>query len=146
LIMAAALRNWRLGWISLVINLAPAGIAFGVWALTGSEVNLAISMVTSITYGIVTDDTVHTMTKYRWARQVLKMEPADAARETITYTGNAIILSSIALSAGFALLGFSSFNITALMGVLSAIIIAIAAAAELLLLPSLLIMFDRGKI
>jgi len=146
MIMAAALRNYRLGWISLVINLAPAGIAFGVWALIGSEVNLAISMVTSITYGIVTDDTVHTMTKYRWARQILKMSPVDAARETLTYTGGAVILSSVALAAGFALLGLSSFNITAVMGILSALIIAIAATAELLLLPGLLILFDRGKI
>jgi predicted RND superfamily exporter protein len=146
LIMAAALRNWRLGWISLIINLAPAGIAFGVWALSGSEVNLAISMVTSITYGIVTDDTVHTMTKYRWARQILKLAPADAARETLTYTGGAVILSTIALAGGFGLLGFSNFNITSVMGVLSALIIGIAGLAELVLLPGLLILFDRGKL
>jgi hypothetical protein len=146
LIMAAALGNWRLGWMSLVINLAPAAMAFGVWALTGSEVNLAISVVTSITYGIVTDDTVHTMTKYRWARRILGMNPVDAARETLTYTGGAVILSSLALSLGFAMLGFSAFNITSVMGTLAALIIAIAALAELLLLPGLLIMFDRGKI
>jgi len=146
LIMGFALRNWRLGWISLIVNLAPAGMAFGLWAILGAEVNLAISVVTSITYGIVTDDTVHTMTKYRWARQVLKMSPADAARETLTYTGGAVILSSVALALGFALLGFSSFNITSVMGILSALIIAIAATAELVLLPGLLILFDRGKI
>jgi predicted RND superfamily exporter protein len=145
LIMAVALRNRRLGLISLFINLAPAAIAFGAWALTGSEVNLAISFVTAITYGIVTDDTVHTMTKYRWARRVLKKSPADAARETLTYTGSAVILSSVALAAGFALLGFSSFNITAVMGILTALIVAIAALAELLLLPGILIMFDREK-
>ncbi|MBI1211652.1 MAG: MMPL family transporter [Alphaproteobacteria bacterium] len=146
LIMAAALRNWFLGWISLLINLAPAAVAFGVWSLTGSEVNLAISVVTSITYGIVTDDTVHTMTKYRWARRILGMSPFDAARETLTYTGGAVILASLALSLGFALLGFSSFNITSVMGTLAALIIAIAALAELLLLPGLLILFDRGKL
>ena len=129
-----------------MINLGPAGLAFGLWALIGSEVNLAISIVTSITYGIVTDDTVHTMTKYRWARQVLKMAPADAARETLTYTGGAVILSSVALAAGFALLGFSNFNITAVMGILSALIISIAAIAEMVLLPGLLILFDRGKL
>ena len=146
LIMAWALGNWLLGWMSLVINLAPAAMAFGVWSLTGSEVNLAISVVTSITYGIVTDDTVHTMTKYRWARRILGMTPYDAARETLTYTGGAVVLSSLALSLGFAMLGFSAFNITSVMGTLAALIIALAALAELLLLPGLLIMFDRGKI
>jgi predicted RND superfamily exporter protein len=57
-----------------------------------------------------------------------------------------VILSSVALALGFALLGLSSFNITSVMGILSALIIAIAALAELLLLPGLLILFDRGKI
>lgn len=146
LIMGFALRSWRLGLISLVVNLTPAGIAFGLWALIGAEVNLAISVVTSITYGIVTDDTVHTMTKYRWARQVLGMNPLDAARETLTYTGSAVILSSVALALGFALLGLSSFNITSVMGTLSALIIGLAAVAELLLLPGLLIMFDKSKV
>jgi predicted RND superfamily exporter protein len=146
LLMGFALRNWQHGWISLVVNLTPAGMAFGVWSLTGSEVNLAISVVTSITYGIVVDDTVHTMTKYRWARQMLGLSPVEAARETLTYTGGAVILSSVALAMGFALLGLSSFNITSVMGTLSALIIALAAVAELLLLPGLLIMFDKDKV
>lgn len=145
LLMGVTLRNWRHGWISLVVNLAPAGIAFGLWALTGSEVNLAISVVTSLTYGIVVDDTVHTMTKYRWARQALGLDPTAAARETLTYTGGAVILSSVALALGFALLAFSSFNITSVMGVLSALIISLAAVAEMLVLPGLLIMFDKEK-
>ena len=61
-------------------------------------------------------------------------------------SGGAVILASLALSLGFALLGFSSFNITSVMGTLAALIIAIAALAELLLLPGLLILFDRGKL
>ena len=138
--------NWRLGLISLVVNLAPAGMVFGLWAIIGAEINLAISVVTSITYGIVTDDAVHTMTKYRWARQVLGMAPFDAALETLTYTGSAVVLSSVALALGFALLGLTSFNITSVMGIPSTLIIARAAVAELPLLPGLLIPFDRGKI
>jgi predicted RND superfamily exporter protein len=85
------------------------------------------------------------MTKYRWAREVEGLSPVEAAREVLTYTGGAVILSSVALSAGFALLGFSAFNITATVGLLSALIIALAAIAELLVLPGLLIMFDQKK-
>jgi predicted RND superfamily exporter protein len=143
LLMAAALRSVLHGGISLIVNLAPAAVAFGIWGAFGFEVNLAISVVTSITYGIVTDDTVHTMTKYRWAREVQGLSPVAAAEEVLTYTGGAVILSSIALSAGFALLGFSAFNITATVGLLSALIIALAALAELFVLPGLLISLDR---
>lgn len=145
LLMGIALRSLLHGGISLVVNLAPAGIAFGLWGLFGFDVNLAISVVTSITYGIVTDDTVHTMTKYRWARETQGLSPVAAAEETLTYTGGAVILSSVALAAGFALLGFSSFNITATVGLLSALIISLAALAELFVLPGLLIMFDREQ-
>ena len=145
ILMGLTLRSFFHGAISLAINLAPAAVAFGVWALFGFDVNLAISVVTSITYGIVTDDTVHTMTKYRWARENEGLSAVAAAQEVLTYTGGAVILSSVALAAGFALLGFSSFNITATVGLLSALIIALAALAELLVLPGLLIMFDRKQ-
>lgn len=144
-IMIVALRSWRMGLISLVPNLTPAFMAFGLWGLFGGEVNLAISVVTAMTYGIVTDDTVHTVTKYRFARKEHGLSPEAAVRETLTYTGSAVILSSVALGMGFALLGISNFNITALMGVLSALIIVIAMVAELLMLPGLLLKFDREE-
>ena len=144
-IMIVALRSWRLGLISLVPNLTPAFMAFGLWGLFGGEVNLAISVVTAMTYGIVTDDTVHTVTKYRFARREHGLGPEEAVRETLVYTGSAVILSSVALGMGFALLGISNFNITALMGALSALIIIIAMVAELFMLPGLLLKFDRGE-
>ncbi|MDF3075236.1 MAG: transporter [Alphaproteobacteria bacterium] len=144
-IMIVALRSWRLGLISLVPNLTPAFMAFGLWGLFGGEVNLAISVVTAMTYGIVTDDTVHTVTKYRFARREHGLAPEAAVRETLVYTGSAVILSSVALGMGFALLGISNFNITALMGALSALIIIIAMVAELFMLPGLLLKFDRGE-
>lgn len=144
LIMLVALRSWRMGLISLIPNLTPAFMAFGLWGLLGGEVNLAISVVTAMTYGIVTDDTVHTLSKYRFAQRVHGLSPEAAVRETLTYTGSAIILSSVALGLGFALLGLSSFKITALMGVLSALIILIAMVTEFVMLPGLLLKFDRG--
>lgn len=144
MIMLVALRSWRMGLISLVPNITPAFMAFGLWGLFGGEVNLAISVVTAMTYGIVTDDTVHTLSKYRFVRKVHGLAPEAAVRETLTYTGSAIILSSVALGMGFALLGLSDFKITSLMGVLSALIIFIAMVAELMMLPGLLLKFDRG--
>jgi predicted RND superfamily exporter protein len=144
-IMIVALRSWRLGLISLIPNLTPALMAFGLWGLFGGEVNLAISVVTAMTYGIVTDDTVHTVTKYRFARREHGLAPEAAVRETLVYTGSAVILSSVALGMGFALLGISNFNITALMGALSALIIIIAMVAELFMLPGLLLKFDRRR-
>ena len=54
-------------------------------------------------------------------------------------------LVAIALALGFAILTLSSFAVTSLMGVLSAMIIVIAMLADLLLLPALLLTFGEAK-
>jgi uncharacterized membrane protein YdfJ with MMPL/SSD domain len=55
------------------------------------------------------------------------------------------VTTSVALTAGFAVLGFSSFEISAGMGILTALAIAIALPMELTLLPALLILIDRKR-
>lgn len=53
-----ALRNARLGLVSLVPNVAPAFITFGVWGLLVGQGGLGVSVVVSLTLGIVVDDMV----------------------------------------------------------------------------------------
>ncbi|MEQ8659730.1 MAG: MMPL family transporter, partial [Gammaproteobacteria bacterium] len=57
LIIMVALRSVRTGALSLVTNLAPIGMGFGIWALIDGKVGLALSLVASMTFGIVVDDT-----------------------------------------------------------------------------------------
>ena len=45
LILIFALRSLKIGLISLIPNLAPIGVAFGVWAIFVSQVGLALSIV-----------------------------------------------------------------------------------------------------
>ena len=59
-----ALKSWRYGLLSLIPNLVPAGIAFGIWALIDGEIGLGLSVVTAMTLGIVVDDTIHFLSKY----------------------------------------------------------------------------------
>jgi len=59
MILIFALRSFRIGFISLVPNLIPAGMAFGMWGIMVGQVGLALSVVTGMTLGIVVDDTVH---------------------------------------------------------------------------------------
>ena len=58
LIMVFALRSWRYGLLSLIPNLAPAGMAFGIWAIIDGEIGMSISVVTAMTLGIVVDDAI----------------------------------------------------------------------------------------
>jgi uncharacterized protein len=69
-ILVFALRSLKHGLISLVPNLAPAAIGFGVWGLLIGEVGMSIAVVAAMTLGIVVDDTIHFMSKYLRARRV----------------------------------------------------------------------------
>ena len=67
-ILLVALRSLRLGLVSIVPNLVPAVLGLGVWGLTVGQVGLSLSVVVAMTVGIVVDDTVHFLSKYRRAR------------------------------------------------------------------------------
>ncbi len=141
-ILIIALRSLRYGLVSLVPNLAPAGMAFGLWALIDGEIGLSLSVVAAMTLGIVVDDTVHFLSKYLRARREQGVNAADAVRYSFKTVGVALWITSLALIAGFLVLTTSSFELNAGMGVLTSIIIAFALLADFLLLPPLLMRLD----
>ena len=143
-VLIFALRSLRLGLASLVPNLVPAAMGFGIWGWTVGEVGLSLSMVTAMTLGIVVDDTVHFLSKYRRARLELGCDPPDAIRVAIRTVGRALLTTSLVLVAGFVVVSLSSFELNAGMGKLTALVIALALMADFLLLPPLLMKIDRG--
>ena len=142
-ILLFALRSLRLGLISIVPNLIPAALGFGVWGLTVGQVSLSLSVVVAMTVGIVVDDTVHFLSKYRRARREFGQGPEDAVRYAFDTSGRALFTTTLVLVAGFLIFVFSPFVPTAQVGVLTAVIIAFALIADLTLLPALLTALDR---
>ncbi|MCY4513519.1 MAG: MMPL family transporter [Candidatus Tectomicrobia bacterium] len=142
-ILLFALRSLRLGLISIVPNLVPAVLGFGVWGLTVGQVGLSLSVVVAMTVGIVVDDTVHFLSKYRRARREYDQGPEEAVRHAFDTAGRALVTTTVVLVAGFLIFVFSPFVPTAQVGVLTAMIIAFALVADLTLLPALLTTVDR---
>ncbi|MBB95118.1 MAG: hypothetical protein CML68_11010 [Rhodobacteraceae bacterium] len=136
--MIIALRSWRYGLLSLIPNLVPAVMAFGIWGVVFGEVNLGSTVVTVMTFGIVVDDTVHMMMTYIRQRR-LGFEPKEAVRRMLANVGTAIALTSITLVAGFSIIAMSSFAINEHLGALTALVVACAFLADLILLPVLLV-------
>ncbi|MFN1515429.1 efflux RND transporter permease subunit [Vibrio owensii] len=138
-----ALRSLKLGLISLVPNIAPAVIGFGLWALISGEINLGLSVVVTLTLGIVVDDAVHFLSKYQRARK-----DGQTAEQAVRYAfhtvGRALWITTVVLVAGFSVLAMSSFRLNADMGQLSAIVIFIALVVDFLFLPTLLMLFDKA--
>jgi len=143
-LVGIALQSMRLGFISLLPNLLPAMFGFGLWALISGEINLALSVVASLTLGIVVDDTVHFLSKYQRAKQQGK-SPENAVRYAFASVGKALIITTSILCIGFGILTLSDFAMNADMGLLTCIIIFTALFVDLLLLPAFLIMFDKPQ-
>ncbi|EJB0391535.1 MMPL family transporter [Vibrio parahaemolyticus] len=137
-----ALRSVRLGLISLMPNIAPAVIGFGLWALISGEINLGLSVVVTLTLGIVVDDAVHFLSKYQRARREGQIAE-QAVRYAFHTVGRALWITTVVLVAGFSVLAMSSFRLNADMGQLSAIVIFIALVVDFLFLPTLLMLFDK---
>ncbi len=145
LVLILALRSLRLGLTSLVPNLVPGALGFGVWGLAVGEVGISLSVVTAMTLGIVVDDTVHFLSKYRRARRELGCAPPDAVRVAFRTVGRALFTTSVVLVAGFIVVSLSSFELNAGMGKLTALVIALALLADFFLLPPLLMKVEGGS-
>ncbi len=145
LILIIAFRSVKIGLISMVPNLIPAAMGFGLWAIFDGQVGLALSIVTGMTLGIVVDDTVHFLSKYLRARRELNASASSAVRYAFHNVGYALITTSTVLTAGFIVLAYSSFKLNADMGLLTAIVIVFALIADFLFLPTLLMLLEGKK-
>jgi len=140
-----ALRSFRYAIISIIPNSIPAFMAFGVWGLINGQVNMAVAMVFSISLGILVDDTVHFITKYRRGRNVKGLSKEASIEYAFSNVGVALIITTAVLAMGFTLLGTSSFNLNAMAGNLTAITIVIALIFDFLILPPILMLLDRDQ-
>ncbi|TDI60663.1 MAG: RND transporter [Alphaproteobacteria bacterium] len=137
-IMIFALRSFAIGAMSIIPNAVPILIAFGVWALLVGQIGMAASTVAATSLGIVVDDTVHFLTKYLRGIREKGLSRPDAIRYAFETVGQAIILTTIILTFGFAVLATSTFLINSQMGLLTALTIVIALIVDFLLLPAIL--------
>jgi predicted RND superfamily exporter protein len=121
-------------------------MAFGIWGLIVGQVGLGLSVVVSLTLGIVVDDTVHFLSHYLRARREDGLEPAAAVRYSFGTVGTAMWITTLTLVAGFLVLTFSGYKMNADMGLLSAITLSLALLMDFLFLPALLLKFDpKGR-
>ncbi|MFS2316729.1 efflux RND transporter permease subunit [Maricaulis sp. D1M11] len=146
LVMMLALRSFGLGLMSLVPNTLPILTTFGAWALLVGTVGFSVAAVGAVSLGIVVDDTVHFLTKYRRARVEQGASTEAAIRYAFRTVGMAVVINTIVLAAGFAVLAFSTFKLNADLGLLTALAIVFALVLDFLLLPALLMELSKlGK-
>ncbi len=145
IILIVSLKSWKYGIISLLPNVIPAIISYGIWSLTVGKAGFAIAIVSSVTLGIVVDDTVHFLSKYVRAIKDKGMSTPDAIEYAFSSVGSALVVTSVILSVGFSVLMFSPFKMNVILGSLSALTIIAALVVDFTFLPAVLALADDNK-
>lgn len=144
--LAVSLRSFRYGMISLLPNLLPALVAFGIWGMFVGRVGLGLSVVAGMTLGIVVDYSVHFLSKFLRAKREDGLNTEDAIRYAFSTVGVALFVTTIILFANFSVLALSDFGLNSQMGLLTAVTIVVALLVDFFFLPPLLLyLANRNK-
>lgn len=135
--MALLIRSARGLAAAVPVNVLPVLLVFGVMGWAGIPLDIATATVGAIILGIVVDDTIHFLHRYRHERRAGRAS-ATAAAESVKYAGRGIVLTSAVLACGFAVMTAAGTKSIAYFGLVATIAIVGAVIADLLLLPALL--------
>jgi len=136
-LLGIVFRSGRLFLACLFPNLLPPVLLLGFMGAAGITLDIGTVMIAAILLGLVVDDTVHFLYRFRWEGERAP-DPAARIRATLRGAGPAIVATSAILAAGFAILGLASISSIANFGILCAVAVVLALLGDLLLLPSLL--------
>lgn len=141
-LMSFFLRSIRMGVLSLVPNVFPIFLTFGLMGLVGIPLDTGTVMIASIALGIACDDTVHFLFDYQ-AQMRSGLTRPEALRHVILHKGRAIVATSIILTLGFIVLIFGDFVPIVNFGTLCSFTMLTAISGDLLLLPSIILAADK---
>lgn len=143
--MAILFANLRIILIALIPNLLALMITGGLMGYFGIPLKASTALIFSISFGISVDNSIRFLAKYRQEQKANNFFVPRSVSESILETGKSIIYTSIVLFAGFIIFAFSNFGGTIALGVLTSITLGISMLTNLILLPALLMTFDRPK-
>ncbi len=135
--LALLFRSLRLGLLSIPPNVIPLVCTLGWMVLRGISLNIATAIIFSVSLGLAVDGTIHVLARFREERA--SGRDVDAALlQAAGGTGRAIVVSSVTLMIGFAVLLLSEFVPVRHFGELIAVTVAGCLVSTLLVQPALL--------
>jgi hypothetical protein len=143
LFMAWMFRSYQMILISIVPNILPLIITAGLMGFFNIPIKPSTILVFSIAFGISVDDTIHFLAKYRQELMANNWKIKPSVYAALRETGVSMFYTSIVLFFGFLVFTISSFGGTIALGGLVSVTLLLAMVSNLLLLPSLLLTFER---
>ncbi len=142
-IMAFLFSSLRMVFVSLIPNLLPLLFTASIMGYFGISIKPSTILIFSIAFGISVDDTIHYLAKYRQELSQHSLNLREACLLALKETGVSMIYTSIVLFFGFGVFTASEFGGTVALGLLVSVTLLIAMASNLILLPSLILSFDK---
>ncbi len=135
-------RSAKFGLLAIVANVVPVAAVLGLMGWIGISLNVATTMVASVALGVVDDDTIHFIGRFR--RETAHGATADVAVERAAMDeGRASLTTALVNSLSFGVLWFSEYKPTAWFGSLLAVTMAVAFLAEIFIVPAVIASFPR---
>jgi predicted RND superfamily exporter protein len=144
-IIGVLFKNIRIMLITIASNLLPLILTAGMMGYFGIPLKPSTALIFSIAFGIAVDDSIHFLAKYRQELKSRNYDILESIRLSIQETGLSMIYTSIVLFGGFIIFVGSDFGGTVALGLLTSATLLVAMTTNLVLLPSLLISFARGR-
>lgn len=138
ILICIVFRSIPIGFISMVPNIVPVLLFFGILGTGIAPLSLPTALIGSIALGIAVDDTMHFLVAYRKQRSD-GLDPESAARHCIRQVGRPIIMTSVMLVVGFMVILVSGFATLREFGYLTALTMFVCLTTDLILLPALLV-------
>ncbi len=138
LMMIAVCRNLWLAALAMIPNLFPIALTLGIMGWFGIPLDVATTMIASVTIGIAVDDTIHFVS---WLRRNsgIHTDTTAAIVQTFLDVGKPIVITTFLLFSGFMVLMFGSIIPTQMFGVLTAFSMVFALIGDFFVLPPLVL-------
>ena len=145
IVMMLLLRSIKLGIVAMVPNVLPAAMTLGMMGFVGIPLDLATCLIAAIAIGISVNDTSHIMFRYRHELSETPHDPHGALERMMIGTGRPVVMASLTLIAGFAVLLGASVKSVFYFGVLTVATTTAALIADLLITPALILAVTRSS-
>ena len=143
-VVAIALRSVTYGLLSILMNVLPSVVGFGVWGLLIGQLGLAASVITAMTIGLVVDDTIYFLVMYQAALK-RGLNAQEAIDDVFATVGTAMLVITSSLAVGFGVLVASGFEVNRSLGAQTSIVILANLFIDWMMLPPLLRLMDRRR-
>lgn len=148
-VMMIMLKNLLGGFCSMIPNIFPIAVVFGMMGWLGILCDLGAMMTASVALGIATDDTIHYLTWYRRALDE-GLSHKNAALSAYRRCATAMTQTTLISAFGLSVFAFSTFTPTLYFGIMMLLLLFMALFGDLIYLPSILTisggtMFAKGK-